>query len=203
MKKLFLLLLCLIIFPLVVCADVIPYKVYVCSSRAISSSEIKTGKLFSFHSIDKYELSDRATLEEGASVTVKINEYIQPKRGKRNGYAKIQVISYTIPSKGNERVSTTTDNLIGTLKLSSPLDKKELAKKAGVFIVGQALKFPGFSQAVAVSKGLIEPNEDQTRIQSAGKNLYESTPLTYSEKGHDLEIEKDSIVVISVKQQDQ
>ena len=99
-------------------------------------------------------------------------------------------------------MSVTTDELIGTLKLSTPLDKKELAKKAGITIVGQVLKFPGFSQAVAVSKGLIAPNEDQSRLESAGTNLYKSTPLTYSEKGNDLHIEKDSIVVISVKQQE-
>lgn len=202
MKKRFLLaLFCLLLLPLAVFADIIPYKVYVCSSQEISASGITKGKLYSFHSIDRYDLSDRATLEEGASVTVKVTEYVPPKRGKRNGYAKIQVISYTVPSKNNERISVTSDELIGTLKQSTPLDKKELAKKAGITVAGQVLKFPGFSQAVAVSKGLIAPNENQSRLESAEKNLYESTPLTYSEKGHDLHIEKDGILVLSVKQQ--
>ena len=85
MKKSFILtLLCLLLLPLAVFADIIPYKVYVYSHNEIPTSEFKKGKLLSFHAIDKYELSDRATLEEGASVTVKVNEYVSPKRVKRN-----------------------------------------------------------------------------------------------------------------------
>ena len=52
------------------------------------------------------------------------------------------------------------------------------------------------------SKGLINPDEDKSRLKTAGENLYESTPLTYAEKGKDFQVEEDGIVVIKLKVKD-
>ena len=79
-------------------------------------------------------------------------------------------------------------------------DIKEIIESASVSLAGKLLKVPGFTQAFATAKGLIKPNEGQSRLKSAGQNLYESTPLTYIKEGEDLEIEPDSIVVIKVNE---
>ena len=201
MKKVIILALSMLfIFQMCALADILPSKIYACSTQKISSTALTRGKLLSFHTIDNYKLPDNSSIEKGAVVTVKITEYVKPKRGKRNGYAKVHFVSYTVPTEGNATINKSDEDMDGTLKLSTPLDKKELAKHAGVTIVGEALKVPGFSQAVAVSKGLIKPNENQSRLESAGTNLYESTPLTYTETGNNLTIEEDAIVVISLKQ---
>ena len=39
-----------------------------------------------------------------------------------------------------------------------------------------------------VSKGLIKPNEGQTRLQSAANNFVDDTPLKHLKKGHDVDI---------------
>lgn len=199
MKKIIYLTLLVFLMPLFAFAEVIPHKIYACSSERIETERIKKGEHLSFHSIDEYEISDIEFIEENSIVTVKINQYVEPKRGKRSGYAKVNLISYTVPSKNNETVNTENRDIAGTLRLSNPLDKKEILKNAGVSAAGHFLKIPGFSQAIAVSKGLINPNPEQNRLQSAGTNLYESTPLTYAEKGVDLIIEEDAIVVLTLK----
>ena len=91
---------------------------------------------------------------------------------------------------------------MGKMKVSTPKDYKDILKNTGISIVGHALKFPGFSQAIAISKGLINPDEDKSRLKTAGENLYESTPLTYAEKGKDFEVDEDGIVVIKLKVKD-
>ena len=188
-----------LLFPMFAFSAALPHKIYACSSSDVGKAQMKSGATLKFHAIDDYKINSYTSVEDGAVLTVKVDKYVGPKRGKRDGYLKVSLYSYTVPSESNKEIVVKEDNLSGTLKLSSHLDKKELAKKAGVTVVGSALKIPGFSQAVAVSKGLINPNPEQSRLQSAGTNLYESTPLTYSEKGKDLAIDKDSVVVITLK----
>lgn len=176
--------------------EVIPHQVFGVSHNEVNISELKQGKLLTFQAIEKDEISDFLHTEEGALITVKIKEYVKPKRGKQNGYLKVDLIKYTIPSRNNCEQEAAAFNIYGTVRMATAQDKKEIVKQAGVAVVGHILKVPGFSQAVAFSKGLINPNPEQTRLQSAGKNLYESTPLTYKEKGNEMTIEQDSIVVM-------
>ena len=107
-----------------------------------------------------------------------------------------------MPSKNNEIIHCTENSYKGTIRNSTPKDLKEVSKKAGITIVGKVLKIPVFSQVVATSKGIIKPNENQTRLQSAGTNLYKSTPLTYFERGQSLNLEENTIVVIKLKEKD-
>ena len=182
-------------------AEVIPHSIYAVSQDEISSADLKEGTIIKLKAIDNYSISKDEIIEKNSEIMVRIVQYSQPKRGKRNGYLKVNLISYEIPSKNEKRMPK--EELMGTLRLSTPKDLKSIAESAGVTIAGHFLKVPGFSQAIAVSKGLLEPNENQSRIKSAGENLYKSTPLVYIEKGKELNIEKDTIVVIKVKSQNE
>ena len=182
-------------------AEVIPHSIYAVSQDEISSADLKEGTIIKLKAIDNYSISKDEIIEKNSEIMVRIVQYSQPKRGKRNGYLKVNLISYEIPSKNEKRMPK--EELIGTLRLSTPKDLKSIAESAGVTVAGHLLKVPGFSQAIAVSKGLLEPNENQSRIKSAGENLYKSTPLVYIEKGKELNIEKDTIVVIKVKSQNE
>ena len=133
---------------------------------------------------------DKTEIQKGDSIKIKLIEYKTPSRGKRNGFYLIELI---------EAGDSQREKIAGKMRVSTPKDIKEMAKTAGVMITGKVLKVPGFSQAVAISKGLIKPNENEGRLVSAGKNLYESTPLTYIEKGEDFKAEKDGIVVLKLK----
>ena len=187
----------LLLIPQAVMAEVIPHKIYAVTEKAIDGSKLTKDCELTFRAIDNYNVTDKIIIEKNSDLTVKVTDYEEPKRGKRNGYLKIKLISYTIPSIN--KIEEVSKNYEGSLRPSTKKDFKEIAEKTGISVAGHFLKFPGFSQAIAVSKGLIKPNKDENRLQSAGKNLYQSTPLTYIEKGKDFNIEADTIVVISIK----
>lgn len=189
-----------ILMPINANAEILSHKIYAISHNDVNTEKIAKGNILQFQAIEQYLISDTEYVEKDSILKLKINEYVQPKRGKRDGYLKVELISYTVPSQNDEVVVVNDKKLCGTLKLSTPKDIKEIAKGAGVTVVGHILKIPGFSQAIAVSKGLIKPNPEQNRLQSAGTNLYESTPLTLAEVGENLCIEQDSIVVIKIKE---
>lgn len=192
-----------ILFPISVNAKILSYKIYAISHNNIATEHIVPNSILQFQTIEQYLISDTEYVEKNSILKLKVNEYVQAKRGKRDAYLKVALISYTVPSENDETINIENKKLTGTLKLSTPKDVKEIAKSAGVTVAGRILKIPGFSQAIALSKGLIKPNPEQNRLQSAGTNLYESTPLTLAEIGENLCIEQDSIVVIKVKESEE
>lgn len=169
-------------------AQVISNKVYAITASDLCFESLEINQNIALHSIAEYEVPNNNTIKHGDEITVKLKEYVNPKRGKRNGYYKIEYL------ENNQPV------YYGTMRPSTPKDMKDIAKKAGVSIAGHILKIPGFSQAIAVSKGLLSPKEEEGRLKSVGKNLYESTPLTYVEKGTDFQVTKDGIVVLKLKE---
>lgn len=183
-------------------ADIIADKIYVTSIEDINVESLKINQQIHLYSIQDHKLGDEKFIEEKSKLTLKIKEKIGEKRGKRNEYLKVELISYTIPSE-NEKVISCKENVFtGTLKNSKPKDLKGISKKAGVTIVGKVLKIPVFSQAIAASKGLIKPNENQSRLKSAGTNVYKSTPLTYFEKGNSLTIRENTVLVVKLKEKE-
>ena len=202
MKKLkntiFAILLTLII-PAFAYADIIPNKIYASASQVVEQTQMEEGNVLKFKAIDTYKLTENTSVEKDSVISVRVKEYVGPKRGKRNGYLKVNVESYTIPSENNKEIDIKEANLEGTVRVADKLDKKAIAEQAGVYAAELALETPGLSQVYAASKGLIKPNEGESRLKSMGTNLYNSTGLQYIEKGQDMVIKEDSIIVISVK----
>lgn len=200
LRKIFILLFIFVCFQANVFAEILSHKIYAVSNQVINSSDIKKNDVYTFQTIDRCKISSEEYIENGAFVKIAVKKIIPAKRGKRDEYLKIQMLSYTNPLERNEIINVEKKAVTGTLRLSEEKDLDDIRNKAGISVVGHILKLPALTQVVAVSKGLINPNEDETRIVSAGKNLYESTPFTYVEKGNALNIEPDSILVIKVKE---
>ncbi len=190
MKRLLVLVLCLLILPVFAFAEIIPHKIFAAVQEDIDYKSIKKGDVIKVISIENYKIGDNIIISEGDILNIKIKDYVKPKRGKMDGYYKVEYLADNIADNN------------GTMRISNPKDMESIVKSAGITVTGHILKVPGFSQAVAVSKGLIKPNENMSRIASAGKNLYQSTPLTYIEKGKNFEIEKDGIIVLKLKFKD-
>ena len=188
-----------LIIPVFAYADIMPHKIYASPAQAVEQTQMTEGNILTFKAMDEYKLTDNTSVEKDSVLTVRVKEYVGPKRGKRNGYLKINVESYTIPSEDNKEIDVKDANLEGTVKVTDKIDKKAIAEQAGVYAAELALDTPGLSQVYAASKGLIKPNEGETRLKSMGTNLYNSTGLQYIEKGQDMVIKEDSIIVISVK----
>ena len=200
-KSLILTLSLILIIPVHAQAGILPNKIYASPTQEIEAVKAEEGSVLKFKAIDESKLTDDTIIEKDSVLTVRVKEYIGPKRGKRDGYLNIYVDSYTIPSEDNKEIYIQDKNIEGTLKLKTNIDKKELAEKTGVTVAECALDATGITQLYYATKGLIKPNEGQTRLQSAGTNVYNSTGLQYIKKGEDLVIKEDSTVEISVKQE--
>ena len=183
--KFLLLFFILFLLPITVKAEILPDTVYAITPVEITSASLKTGDTLELEVLKTGILSKDIKLTEGDKISVKIVNYVEPKRGKRNGYYNIHYLGYNL--------------MVGTMRVSTPKDLKEIAKNASLSAAGFFLKVPGLTQAFAAAKGLVIPNKNQSRLQSAGENVYKSTPLTYTEKGHDFKVERNGIVVLKLK----
>lgn len=180
----------LILVPIFANAEILPQTVYAVTPTHISNANLKENQSIQLYQINKSDCDNQNIYENHEVINITIKEYIKAKRGKRNGY-------YKIIYKNQNDIKE------GTMRASTPKDFENMAKQAGVAITGHILKVPGFSQVVAVSKGLLKPNENQNRLQSAGNNLYQSTPLTYTEKGTEFNVEEDGVVVLKLRTEDE
>ena len=121
-------------------------------------------------------------LKSGDMITGEVVDIISPKRLKRN--AKFSFIpEYYTDSNG------LTHNFKGKYKgkYSLPIDKKGIAKNSTLAVGSYFVK--GLSLGVNAVQGAIQ-NEEGNRLKSAGKNVYDNSPLSYVETGNELEIHK-------------
>ena len=172
--------------------DVVPEKILAVAEHEINKETINTTQEISLYSVDDYILFDEnLKIKKGEKLVFTLDSYSAPTRGKRNGTYKVTLKS-PLPKSGNYFLS-------GTMNVATSKDLMNTAKNLGIKVVGKALKIPGFSQAVAAAKGIINPDEEKGRFRSVSRNVYETTPLKYAEKGEDFMIEPDGIVVIKLR----
>ena len=141
-------------------------------------------------------------LENEALLRVKITNIYPAKRGKRDGYIETKLIAYSLPQKGNEAVDVSEQELELKINSYKETDFKGLAQTTATSVVSHVVGIPFLNQGVAAVKGAVKPIEGNSRIKSAGISAYKSTPLTYFEKGKELNINPGQKLTISFKEQE-
>ena len=182
----------------------------------VQPSEAKTYKMVAF-SLDKISTTEdmpkyvtlkvpaqtiagaNVHLENESMLRVKITEIQPAKRGKRNGYVMTKLVAYSVPSKDNKAIDVADKEIELKLKKYSETDFKGLATTAATTVVSHVVGIPFLNQGVAAVKGAVKPNEGQSRIKSAGVNLYESTPFAYLKKGQELNVAIGEKLTLSFK----
>ncbi len=156
------------------------------------SGENSTGD-FSVKVLEQAELTEGIIVDENAIINGKIIKKVEAKRGKRNAYIVICPISYT---NGAGDVVTLIENSDLEAKVVgySKKDLKKMGLDAGLAVGGHFIK--GMGQIFYFSKGLIVPDKDKGRIETAAHNVYENSPFVYIEKGQDVGIEKGDYLVL-------
>ena len=114
-----------------------------------------------------------------------------PKRGKRAATFAVCPTSY---NNGEENVKI-NDNFYGkySAKVLSKeeiknIDAMKVGKKAAVSVGNHFVK--GVAPAISLAEGMVK-NEDGNRIESGVKQVYKDSPLSYVEKGAELQIKPD------------
>lgn len=88
-------------------------------------------------------------------------------------------------------------DFIGKYNKLSEVDAKTIAKK-GAVTAGNILITPFLGAGVALVEGTVK-NEEGNRAKSAAVSVYENTPLSLCNKGHELEFTKGEIFIMNFK----
>jgi len=168
-------------------------NVIVESLEAMDSN--KENSEFSAKVLEDAELKSGQVFKTGAVLKGIVVKKVDAKRGKRGGYIVIQPV--TLEYNGVVENFEGQD-IEATVQGYSKKSWKELGSKAGlsVGLAAAGKCIPGVSQMFYFSKGLIQPEEDKSRLESAVNSVYKNSPFVYIEKGQDINIEQGDMLVL-------
>ena len=134
-------------------------------------------------------------INEGYILIGDIVDVSSPKRLKRDASFAFILKEYTDNNGETHKV----DSLVKG-KFTTKFDYKSAAKSAALGVGSYFVK--GLSSAYAAVEGAIK-NEEGNRFKSGAISLYESTPISYVEKGEDIVIKKDQVFILNFKLKDE
>lgn len=134
-------------------------------------------------------------INEGYTLKGDIVDVSSPKRLKRDASFAFILKEYT----DNNGQTHAVDSLVKG-KFTTKFDYKSVAKSAALGVGSYFVK--GLSSAYATVEGAVK-NEEGNRFKSGAISLYESTPISYVEKGEDIVIKKDQVFILNFKLKDE
>ena len=127
-------------------------------------------------------------LKAGDILKSNVVEITDPKCGKRDAVFYVQPYEYvsggcakTIDKKMYGKYSKT----VLSKEEIKKMPKGQIIEKAAATVGSFYIK--GFGQGISLVKGVVK-NQDGNRVKSGVKQVYEDSPLSYVEKGHELDI---------------
>ena len=145
--------------------------------------------------VEGFVTKDGFTINSDSIIEGNITDVSDPKRLKRNA-AFVFVPTKYFDSKG-ENWYNIERNVAGKYSSMTDVTAASIAK-SGAVIVGNKLVDGFFGPGLALVEGAVK-NEEGNRAKSAVKSVYESTPLSYIDKGKELEIKKGQVFIMSFK----
>ena len=129
--------------------------------------------------LDNLEISAETTIPAGAEMEGKLVDVVSPKRLKRDATFSFQPELYI--------VNGSKHNIEGTIKAkyTTALNTAGLAKSAALSVGNHFVK--GLGMGVYAIEGAVK-NEEGNRIKSGAKSMYSASPLSYKDKGKEIEI---------------
>lgn len=148
-------------------------------------------KEYSIKVLDELQLSENVTVKENDTLLGKIVDVTDPKRLKRD--ASFTFVPETIKTKNGETI-----RIIGyyPAKYTTKLNKGQIAKSTALGVGSYFVK--GLSLGYSAIEGAVK-NEQDNRFKSSVTSVYESSPVSYVEKGKELEIKKDEVFLLNFR----
>ncbi len=129
-------------------------------------------------------------LKTGDILHCNIVKVTDPKRGKRSATFAVCPTSYTSDGETTKidenYYGKYAEKVLSKEELKN-VDKVKVGKKAVLTVGNHFVK--GLTAGVTLAEGMIE-NEEGNRIESGVKKVYKESPLSYVEKGGELNLEE-------------
>ena len=142
--------------------------------------------------VEGFTTKNGYTVYSGSIIEGRIEDVKDPKRLKRN--AAFTFIPTKYFDSNLQKWYLVEQNIEGKYSSLSDVDAKSVAK-TGATVVGNKLLDGFFGPGVALVEGAVK-NEQGNRAKSAVVSVYESTPLSYANKGKELEIKQGQVFVM-------
>lgn len=146
---------------------------------------------YSVRVLDELVLDENVSLKENDILEGKIVDVKNPKRLKRN--AVFTFVPEVLKSESGQIVEIKG---YYPAKFTTKLNKGQIAKSAALGVGNYFVK--GLSMGYSALEGAVK-NEQDNRLKSSVVSVYENSPLSYVEKGHDIEIAKEQIFLLNFK----
>ncbi len=184
MKRLFLILLLLITSP-----------VFAKNVKVEAQSDFSTENppdVWSVKIVEGFTTKGGYPVYSGSVIKGRIENVKDPKRLKRNAnFTFVPTDYYDYNTKQWFKVENEIEAKYSSL---SDVNAKSIAK-SGATVVGNKLLDGFFGPGVALVEGAVK-NEQGNRAKSAVVSVYESTPLSYANKGCEIEIKQGQVFVM-------
>jgi hypothetical protein len=154
--------------------------VEVCALKEISTSKPPTTT--SIRLLEPLAISETDIIEAGSTLNGNVVDVVSPKRLKRDATFSFEPKYYT-----NQKGETTIIKSNIKATYTTQINKTELAKDVALGVGSYFVK--GLSVGVATVSGAVK-NEEGNRLKSSITSAYEATPVSYIEKGEELDIKK-------------
>ena len=152
-------------------------------------------KTWSLKIVDDFVTKNGDEIYSGSIIKGKIEGVTDPKRLKRN--ANFNFIPYEYYDALSKRTYPVGAGYVG--KYSSLADVNAVSVlEQGAVMAGSHFISGFIGPGVALVKGVVK-NEEGNRAKSAAVSVYESTPISYINKGKELEIKEGQVFVMSFK----
>ena len=151
--------------------------------------------LFQARVLKRAEFKSGLALNLNDEIEGVIIKSVEAKRGKREGYI---IIHPTVIYREGIEIPFDYKNMEAKVLSFSKAELEKAEEKArldaSLTIGGHYI--PGLSHIFYFFKGLATPSQNQTRIQSGMKSLYENSPLSYIEKGKEMDIKEGDYIML-------
>ena len=134
-------------------------------------------------------LNNQLTLKNGDIVYGNIIDVQSPKRLKRDAKFSFQPIKYETPNGEIENIKQTI-----TANYTTHINKAEVAKSAALTVGNHFVH--GISVGYRAVEGAVK-NEENNRIKSTAAAVYNSTPISYINKGSDIIIKENDVFLLN------
>lgn len=143
-------------------------------------------------------LDNEIMIFQGYTMKGDIVDVVSPKRLKRDATFSFILTEYIDREGVVHKVDN--ENRIVKGKFTTKFNYLSVAKSAALTVGSYFVK--GLSLGYAAVEGAIK-NEEDNRLKSSAVSLYESTPISYVEKGQDIVIAKDQVFMLNFKLKDE
>ncbi len=155
-------------------------------------------KYWQIKTVEGFTTKNGYYIKEGSIFEGKIEDVTDPKRLKRNATFRFVPVKLVDIQTGFEY--PIKKHFVGKYSFKSDITAKSVIK-TGATVVGDQVIGAFVGPGVALVEGVVK-NEHDNRAKSAAISVYESTPLSYINKGKEIEIKEGKVFVMSFKTSD-